>query len=132
LTIRTLVPAAAIVGQVFVIAWTRGHRGSPDVFFALIAGSLMLVIGNLLPKVQRNWFIGIRTPWTISSDVSWRRTHRLAGWLFVASGTVVLATVAARPDISRSAVFATLAPTLLVLTIYSYVVWRAERQGKEA
>lgn len=131
-TIRTLLMAAALAGQVFLIAWTRGHRGSPDVFFALAAGSLMLVVGNLMPKVQRNWFVGIRTPWTLSSDVSWWRTHRLGGWLFVASGALVLATAAARPDMGRGAVFATLVPTLLVLTVYSYVVWRAERAGKEA
>jgi uncharacterized membrane protein len=131
-TIGTLLMAVALAGQVFVTAWTRGHRGSPDVFFALVAGSLMLVVGNLMPKVQRNWFVGIRTPWTLSSDVSWRRTHRLGGWMFVANGALVLATAAARPDMSRGAVFATLVPTLLVLTVYSYVVWRAERAGREA
>ncbi len=131
-TIGTLLVATALAGQVAVIAWTRGHRGNPDVYFTLIAGVLMLVVGNLLPKVHRNWFIGIRTPWTLSSDVAWRCTHRLGGWLFVASGAVVLVTTAARPDISRAAVFATLVPTIVVLTIYSFVVWRAERTGKEA
>jgi len=39
-------------------------------------------------KFRKNFFVGIRTPWTLTSDVVWERTHRLAGWLFVLAGLV--------------------------------------------
>jgi uncharacterized membrane protein len=133
-TIRTVLLAAAVASMIFTVAWMRGHQGNASVFFALVAGSLMLVLGNLLPQVRRNWFLGIRTPWTLSSELAWQRTHRLAGWLFVASGAVVLAMTAALPDASRTAVFATLVPTLIVSACYSYFVWRADpdRARKES
>jgi uncharacterized membrane protein len=53
-------------------------------------GALMVILGNYMGKLQRNFFIGIRTPWTIASEATWERTHRLAGKLFVLAGLVVL------------------------------------------
>ncbi len=52
-------------------------------------GVLLIVIGNLLPRCRPNWFIGIRTPWTLSSDRVWEKTHRLGGRLFVAAGLLI-------------------------------------------
>lgn len=58
-------------------------------------GILLVFIGNFLGKTTKNFFIGIRTPWTLASDEVWRRTHRLGGWLFVLAGlaTVIAAVV---------------------------------------
>ena len=53
-------------------------------------GLLFIVIGSLLRKAKRNWFIGIRTPWTLSSDKVWDETHRLGSVLFMASGVLAL------------------------------------------
>ena len=47
---------------------------------------LFLVIGNFLGKTRRNFWMGIRTPWTLASSLVWERTHRIGGWLFVAVG----------------------------------------------
>lgn len=49
-------------------------------------GLLFIFIGNLMPKVPSNFFIGFRTPWTLSSEEIWQRTHRLGGWCFVVAG----------------------------------------------
>jgi len=53
-------------------------------------GLLFIFLGNLLPKVPKNYFIGIRTPWTLSSEDIWQRTHRLGGWCFVISGVLMV------------------------------------------
>lgn len=53
-------------------------------------GLLYLVLGNYLPKVRSNFFLGIRTPWTLSSDEVWDRTHRMAGRMMTVLGLVVL------------------------------------------
>jgi uncharacterized membrane protein len=53
-------------------------------------GLLFIFLGNLLPKVPKNFFIGIRTPWTLSSEDIWQRTHRLGGWCFVISGILMV------------------------------------------
>ncbi|MBV9774140.1 MAG: SdpI family protein, partial [Gemmatimonadetes bacterium] len=54
-------------------------------------GLLLVAIGNFLPRVRRNWFIGVRTPWTLSSEAVWRTTHRVAGWTLVGAGLAVAA-----------------------------------------
>jgi uncharacterized membrane protein len=47
-------------------------------------------LGNLLPKVPKNFFIGIKTPWTLSNEKVWDRTHRLGGILFVLGGLLLM------------------------------------------
>jgi uncharacterized membrane protein len=60
-----------------------------DVIYILIGG-LFIFIGNVLPRMPRNFIAGIRTPWTIYSDEIWRRTSRLGGWCFFALGLAML------------------------------------------
>ena len=86
---ETFWPTYRYIGGVVVVfiglvqLWTLGHalnlswvsaRLLPTIF-----GILIMLFSNVLPRVQPNWIIGIRTPWTLSSDISWQRTHRLAG-----------------------------------------------------
>ena len=52
-------------------------------------GMLFVLVGNYLPKLPRNFFFGIRSPWTLASDVVWKKTHLLSGWLFVLAGVIV-------------------------------------------
>jgi uncharacterized membrane protein len=56
----------------------------------ILIGLLFIFLGNMLPKVPKNLFVGIRTPWTIANELVWERTHRLGGWLFVLSGIVMI------------------------------------------
>lgn len=58
----------------------------------IIAGTgiMFIVLGNYLPKTRQNWFLGVRTPWTLSSEYTWEKTHRLAGRLFFCVGFICL------------------------------------------
>lgn len=102
--------------------------GTLMVFVAL----MIAVAGNYLGKVRPNFFIGVRTPWTLSSDLSWEKSHRVMGRLFVFSAIAALAT---RFAISTQAGFIVLAATLtasaLVGIVSSYVYWKhdPERRG---
>ncbi len=62
---------------------------------AMMGGMMLffILMGNVLGKVQRNFFVGVRTPWTLASDRVWTETHRLAAWLFVSTGVVGLASI---------------------------------------
>lgn len=53
-------------------------------------GALLIVLGNFMSKVRKNFFIGIRTPWTLASDEVWSQTHRLGGKLFVLGGIMMM------------------------------------------
>jgi uncharacterized membrane protein len=90
-------------------------------------GVLFVVIGNLLPRARPNWFVGIRTPWTLSSDRVWEKTHRFGGHVFVAGGIViVLAALAVAQWAHIVLVAVVLLCTAAVLT-YSYIEWKREQ-----
>ncbi|MCL6441852.1 MAG: SdpI family protein [Alicyclobacillus sp.] len=68
------------------LSWGASSRVGPTV-----VGVMLVCLANVLPRIQPNWWIGIRTPWTLSSESSWRQTHRLAGHLGVLVGIMVIA-----------------------------------------
>lgn len=56
----------------------------------ILIGLLFIFVGNILPKTPPNFFVGIRTPWTLSNEDSWQKTHRLGGKMFVLSGLIFI------------------------------------------
>jgi uncharacterized membrane protein len=88
-------------------------------------GALLVVIGNWLPKTRSNFLFGIRTPWTLSSDYTWRRTHRVGGRVFVGLGLVMMLAAALLPPSWLAGVLGVGGAVAAVgLVVYSYVVWR--------
>jgi uncharacterized membrane protein len=73
--------------SLYVAKW--GEPKGVNLILALI-GFLFIFLGNLLPKVPKNFFIGIKTPWTLSNEVIWDKTHRLGGIMFVVAGFVMI------------------------------------------
>ena len=85
----------------------------------------MIVLGNYLPKAPRNFFVGIRTPWTLMSEHTWYKTHRLGGLLLLLSGAIGLPfAVFGEPDIQRTMVAILVGAAAIFLVGYSFVVWR--------
>lgn len=56
----------------------------------LTVGIFFILLGNYMPRIKPNWFVGIRTPWTLSNEEVWRKTHRLGGYLFIISGLLII------------------------------------------
>ena len=108
-----------------VILWNLGVRISFNLTMPVLFAGLMFYTGVLLEKAKRNWFIGIRTPWTLSSDAVWDKTHRLGAKLFKLSGLISLVGLL----FQEYAVFFFVVPVLLItiyITIYSYIEYRKE------
>ena len=90
-------------------------------------GLAFVVMGNYLGKTRSNWFFGIRTPWTLSSDLSWTRTHRLGGIAFMAVGLLVIVTaLVAGPSVAIWVLLGGMAASIVGLLPYSYLVWRSD------
>jgi len=89
---------------------------------SLASGVLFLIIGNFLGKLTKNYFAGIRTPWTLENDEVWHRTHRLGGKLFVLGGLFTI--VSAFMGMGLPVLMATVAATTIVTTAYSYVIYK--------
>jgi uncharacterized membrane protein len=110
-----------------ILAFSLGYPIAVDRLIMASVAVLLIVLGNLLPRARPNWFVGLRTPWTLSSDRVWERTHRAGGYVFLAAGLTMLGTVLLVPAyafhvVTGAAVFI----TLFVLG-YSYFAWRQER-----
>ena len=89
---------------------------------SMAVGGLLAVLGWFLDRLPRNFYVGIRTPWTIVDEDNWTLTHRLGKWLFMAAGFVMVV-----GGIMRANVFVIVAAALaagLVPMVYSYLIYR--------
>jgi len=109
-----------------VLAWVLKRPVDVSRLLPLAVGALFVLIGSVLGKVRPNWFVGIRTPWTMSSKISWVRTHRLGGWLFMALGVLFAASGAFKLGSFGFVVIAAVIAVVVILFGYSYVVWKAD------
>jgi uncharacterized membrane protein len=114
--------------HVAVLAYGLGAPIRMDRVVSAGVGVLLMIVGNYLTRVQPNWFVGIRTPWTLSSESVWRRTHRAGGRLMAGGGALmaVAAFLPAGPHLT--VFFATLVLVAVVPLVLSYVWWKRERQ----
>lgn len=97
------------------------HRVAP-----IALGLILIAIGNQLPRARSNWWFGIRTPWTLSNERVWERTHRVGGYLMTAAGVVVIVSALVAGSIAPFVIIASVAASALGSTIYSYIAWRQE------
>jgi len=113
-----------------VYASFNEHSFSANVFFIPAFSLLFIIIGYYLPHLKRNFFIGIRTPWTLSSDESWDRSHFWAGRVFVSAGILNLLGLFFKPEWSFTIFISILVLGIIGITVYSYLVFLKDRGGK--
>ena len=117
------VPAVSILANAFVLANALGYESRIEVILPLLVSLLFIVIGNYLPKTKQSYTMGIKLPWTLASEENWNRTHRLAGYLWVACG--ILMALLTLLKIGRLWLMpALIAVMVLVPTIYSYSLYK--------
>ncbi len=93
----------------------------------IVAGSALVfvIVGNYLPKTRSSFIFGIRTPWTLSSDIAWEKTHRLAGPLFIAAGVLGCVGAFVFNGVWLALQLSALAlGAALICVVYSYFAWR--------
>jgi uncharacterized membrane protein len=119
--------AAIAVAHAVMVANALGYAVDvPSVLIVAVAG-VIAVAGNYLGKVRSNFFVGIRTPWTLSSDLAWEKSHRVLGRLFVFSALITLAVrFAVTVEAGYIALAATLTSSALIGVASSYVYWKQD------
>ena len=105
------------------LAWNIGLRFSMNALLTPAFGVFFILTGMMVRKAKRNFFIGIRTPWTLANDEVWDKTHQLGGKLFIASGLITAATIF-YPAVSMWVLLITAVGSAIVATVYSYVEFR--------
>jgi uncharacterized membrane protein len=118
--------------QLLVIGAALGAAFDMTRLVFVATGALFIVIGNYLPKVRPNYMVGIRTPWTLTSDVAWTRTHRVGGRSFVIEGIVLilLGLVGVTGVALAGALIVGVVILLVVVFAYSYQVWKADPEKR--
>jgi uncharacterized membrane protein len=125
----TLVTVLFAYIQVTILMATVGQG---ELAIKMMIGGIFLffaALGNVLGKVRRNFWMGVRTPWTIASELVWNQTHRVAAWLYTAVGVVGL--VAVLLGVNLIVVFTVFMICVMFPIPYSlYIYKKLEREGK--
>jgi uncharacterized membrane protein len=114
----------------YTVYQSVAKQPSADIGRAFIAGMFLFfgLMGNVIGKVRKNFYIGIRVPWTLASDRVWNDTHRMAAWLWVVAGVVGFGLIVMGAPIYVA--IALLVGAGLVPVIYSFIHYKAlERRG---
>jgi uncharacterized membrane protein len=114
-----------------LIAAAMGLVANVGQLLFMVVGALFILMGNYMGKSRPNWFAGFRTPWTLSSDYSWQKTHRIGGWMFMLTGAATIAagllfnTVAAALVMIGGALL-----TAVLGTWASYIYWKNDPEKR--
>ncbi len=82
----------SVLGIIYIasLLYNVGYNVNIAVITPLLIGVMFIVMGNYMGKLKFNWFVGIKNPWTLSSENVWNKTHRLSGWLFIILGIILI------------------------------------------
>jgi len=108
-----------------VLAVALGYRVPIARVVPALVGALFVAMGRAMPGLQPNWWYGIRTPWTLSDDRVWARTHRLAGFSMTAAGVATIAAALLLPaSLGLPVLIAAIVAAVIGPVVYSYLAWR--------
>ena len=121
----------AMLFGIHVLLLTRYDDPDSITRMILLAASIMMLgLANELPRIRPTWFVGVRTPWTLSSDSVWRETHRVGGQaLFVVSLANIVAILVLSPPAGVIFFTATIIAVFGGIVVYSYMLWRREQEA---
>jgi len=111
--------------NLLIVMWNIGLGFNMSQAIAPGIGALFFLLGLLIKNIKMNWFVGIRTPWTLSSDTVWQKTHVLGSKLFMISG-VIAATGAIFPNYSVLLMVVPVIVSSLWAIFYSYFEYQKE------
>lgn len=116
-----------LIVQLVTIAESLGARLDMSIVIMLALSVLFIFLGNYMGKMRRNFWMGIRTPWSLSNAAVWERTNRMGGWLFVAVGVIgILSSFI--PSLRLWGILVPIIAATIFLYIYSYVCYRQQTQ----
>lgn len=113
--------------QLFITLHPEQQELMPRLMFGGL-GLLFIALGNLMGKLQQNFFVGLRTPWTLSDPEVWRKSQRVAGWSFVVGGLlfILLACLGNVPYLGAIFISITVAMILFPI-VYSYLIYAKQK-----
>ena len=119
-----IIPVISLLCNSLVYATATGHTVNVEIIMPLFMGALFVVIGNYMPKCKQSYTLGIKLPWTLNDEENWNKTHRMAGFLWVIGGVVIMATAFLG---AFWILFVVLIPMVIVPFVYSYSLYKKNK-----
>lgn len=116
-----LIPVISVGAMSYTILVGLGKGFNISNVGAIITGILIIILGNYLPKCRFNYTMGIKLPWTLNSEENWNKTHRLAGFIWVVGGLIILLSALWKAEYVVLAVIGTI---VLIPLVYSFLLYR--------
>ncbi len=114
-----IVPVLSLFVAAIMYPINLGYKLDVIFFAELLLGLLFIIIGNYLPKARQNYTIGIKIPWTLANEENWNRTHRLAGYLWMIFG-ILMILIGVTRFVPAAWLIGIILMTVLVPCIYSF------------
>lgn len=105
---------------IYILYTIQNPNTKPTLIFPMI-GFLFAFLGNYMKTMKPNYFIGIRTPWTLESEEIWKKTHILGGKLWFLGGLLIMATIVLEPQIQFYTFMSIVAVVSIIPITYSYL-----------
>lgn len=117
----------SLLSMYILYVTNEGSLENPNVLVALI-GALFAMLGNYFPTVRPNYFIGIRTPWTLENEGVWKKTHRIAGRLWVVGGLlIVILSFVVQDNTALALIFGSILFIMVIIpVVFSYLDFKKE------
>lgn len=109
-----------------VILWNIGIKLKINIILPIFMAILFYYIGNILPKLKRNWTIGIRTPWTLSNDKVWNKTHIFGAKVFKIIALITLLALFF-PKYVLWFIFLPIIIGSIITVVYSYIIYKQKK-----
>jgi uncharacterized membrane protein len=112
------------VFHLMALSLTLGWIQNTNYFIHVFLGVLFIFLGNYMPKVKQNYFIGFRTPWAIANEEVWKKTHRLGGKVFVITGFLFICILFLPASLQSTGTIALLFVNIAIIYISSYFFFK--------
>ena len=129
-TIKFLLTTLMSILALFIIYTAKNESFTNPNYMVLIIGVLYIVLGNYFKTLKANYFIGIRTPWTLEKETVWKKTHELGGKLWFIGGIIVVIASLILPKETNFTVFLIITGIITIIPIvYSYLTFKNEKKN---
>tara|TARA_R110002012_G_scaffold79823_6_gene202729 strand:+ start:6007 stop:6648 length:642 start_codon:yes stop_codon:yes gene_type:complete len=126
-TLKWIITTFMSVLALFIIYTAKNQSFANPNYILLLCGVLFILLGNYFKTIKANYFIGIRTPWTLENESVWKETHKLGGKIWFAGGLLVILSSLIFDERTNFIIFMTIiAVMVLVPVVYSYLLFKKQ------
>ena len=127
-TLKWIITTFMSVLALFIIYTAKNQSIANPNYILLLCGVLFIIFGNYFKTIKANYFIGIRTPWTLENEAVWKETHKLGGKIWFAGGLLIILSSLIFDEQTNFIIFMTIiAVMVLVPVVYSYLLFRKQK-----